>query len=91
MAYPPAIRDALLDSRHRRIHQELLAAWFLEPDTVAPPPLVTGHDLIALGYEPGPALGAALEAIRLAQVDGAANDRLGALALAEELLARGSE
>ena len=89
MSYPALVRDEILDPRHRRIHKELLEGWFLEPDSVAPPPLVTGHDLIALGYEPGRALGATLEAIRLAQVDGTTTDRAGALALAKELLAGG--
>lgn len=89
MAYPAPVRDDILDPRHRRIHKELLAGWFLERDSVAPPRLVTGHDLIALGYEPGPALGDTLEAISLAQVDGTVADREGALALARDLLAEG--
>jgi tRNA nucleotidyltransferase (CCA-adding enzyme) len=48
---------------------------------------VTGDDLMALGLE-GPAVGRALARIRAAYLDGAVDDREGALALARELLRR---
>lgn len=35
-----------------------------------PPPLVTGRDLIALGYEPGPLFGEILRAVETAQLEG---------------------
>jgi hypothetical protein len=50
---------------------------------------VTGNDLMGIGLE-GPAVGRALARIRAAYLDGAVNDRNEALALAHELLRRGS-
>jgi len=51
--------------------------------TVAPPPLVTGSDLMAeLGLEPGPQIGRLLETLREAQAAGEVNTREEALALA---------
>ena len=35
-----------------------------------PPPLVTGRDLIALGWKPGPHFGPILEAVQTAQLEG---------------------
>ena len=52
------------------------------PEEVEPPPLVTGHDLIAMGYEPGPLFGKVLAAVREAQLDGAVRTREEALDLA---------
>ncbi|MFW5870338.1 MAG: CCA tRNA nucleotidyltransferase, partial [Candidatus Sumerlaeota bacterium] len=40
-----------------------------------PDPLLTGHDLIAMGYEPGPRMGEMLEALREAQLEGEINFR----------------
>ncbi len=48
--------------------------------------LITGEDLIALGEPPGPRMGAVLDAVRAAQLDGRATDRPAALALARSLL-----
>lgn len=49
----------------------LLAGAFTHSQTVlAPPPLLDGHDLQALGIHPGPALGALLEQLREAQAAG---------------------
>lgn len=84
--YPDDVRDDILDGRHRRIHEGLLAAAFEEPESVDPPSLVDGNDLIGIGYEPGPRLGEALEEIRLAQVDGSVDTREAALELAASLL-----
>jgi poly(A) polymerase len=39
-------------------------------DLVAPPPLVAGDDLLAIGYRPGPELGAVLKEIRKKQIEG---------------------
>jgi tRNA nucleotidyltransferase (CCA-adding enzyme) len=50
---------------------------------------VTGNDLMGIGLE-GPAVGRALARIRAAYLDGAVNTRNEALALARELLQRGS-
>lgn len=42
----------------------------MSDEQVEPPPLVTGADLIAMGYLPGPAFAPVLEAVRTAQLDG---------------------
>ncbi len=42
--------------------------WAREP--IIPPPLVTGRDLIRLGWKPGPHFGPVLEAVQNAQLDG---------------------
>jgi poly(A) polymerase len=39
-----------------------------------PPPLVTGHDLIAMGFDPGPLFGEILTAVEDAQLDGEIED-----------------
>ncbi|MCX8109607.1 MAG: CCA tRNA nucleotidyltransferase, partial [Verrucomicrobiae bacterium] len=44
-----------------------------------PPPLVRGRDLLKLGMEPGPAMGALLAEIRERQLDGDFRDRAEAL------------
>ncbi len=40
-------------------------------EPLIPPPLLTGHDLIALGWKPGPAFKDVLEAVQTAQLEGA--------------------
>lgn len=49
------------------------------PQAVRPPRLLTGDDLIALGYRPGPRFGEVLQALEDAQLDGAVADREAAL------------
>ena len=39
-------------------------------EPLIPPPLVTGHDLMALGWKPGPHFGPILEAVQTAQLEG---------------------
>ena len=63
------------------------AAWFTAQSQrprseIDPPPLVTGADLIAAGVTPGPAMGAALAAIRQRQLDGLIASREEALEVA---------
>jgi len=49
----------------------LFKAYFERPaEIVAPPALLNGHDLIALGLQPGPQMGRVLEALREAQAAG---------------------
>jgi len=60
----------------------------LGPEEIRPKPLVTGHDLIALGYAPGPPFAVALEAVEDGQLEGAVGTREDALALARSVLAR---
>ena len=52
-------------------------------ETVDPPPLVTGRDLLAeLGLSPGPGIGRLLETLREAQAAGEVQTREEALAFA---------
>lgn len=67
---------------------ELLLEHYFErhEETVAPPPLVGGGDLMAaLGLEPGPQVGRLLEAVREAQAAGEVETREQALALARRI------
>jgi putative nucleotidyltransferase with HDIG domain len=69
------------------VAEALLAHYFeRHEETVAPPPLVTGRDLMAeLGLDPGPEIGRLLEALREAQAAGEVRTRDEALALAGQL------
>lgn len=65
-------------------HADALASWgnledyeyvmerrrTMPPEEAQPPPLINGHDLMAMGYEPGPLFGKVLDAVRDAQLDG---------------------
>lgn len=42
----------------------------LPPEKLKPPPLITGHDLIALGFTPGPLFGKILKDVEDAQLNG---------------------
>lgn len=53
-------------------------------------PLITGKDVLALGVEPGPAVGEILTAVQNAHDDGRVFDRASALAYARELVRQGS-
>src|SRR5437588_12740144 len=48
-------------------------------EPIIPPPLVTGDDLIAMGYKPGPKFGEILEAVETRQLEGALRGREEAL------------
>lgn len=58
--------------------------WFREKDIVHPPPLINGHDVMALGYSPGPQVGQMLDFIRQKQVEGEIKNREEALKMLEE-------
>jgi poly(A) polymerase len=58
----------------------------IPPDRIAPPPLVTGEDLIARGLEPGPRFKTILDALYDAQLDDTLTSREQALALLLEHL-----
>jgi poly(A) polymerase len=49
-------------------------------EPLIPPPLVTGHDLMALGWKPGPHFGPMLEAVQTAQLEGTLTTKEEALA-----------
>lgn len=53
----------------------------LPQEDLKPKPLLTGHDLIAEGYQPGPLFSEILRALEDAQLEGRINDRADALAL----------
>jgi putative nucleotidyltransferase with HDIG domain len=74
-------------ARRLDVAETLLAHYFeRHGETVAPPPLVTGHDLMAeLGLDAGPEIGRLLEALREAQAAGEVRTREEALALAGQL------
>jgi putative nucleotidyltransferase with HDIG domain len=57
---------------------------FREKDIVHPPPLITGHDAMALGYSSGPKVGQILSFIRQKQVEGEIKNREEALRVIKE-------
>lgn len=63
---------------------EWIQRWLVEHPTEAlrPPRLVTGHDLIAMGFRPGPLFGEVLEVVYTAQLEGRVHTREEALQLA---------
>lgn len=58
--------------------------WFREKDIVHPPPLINGHDVMALGYSSGPQVGQILDFIRQKQVEGEITNREEALKILKE-------
>jgi len=72
---------------HTRLVDYVLTKRFAEPSPAAPPKLVSGHDLIkAFSLEPGPEVGALLEAVREAQASSELSTREEALAYVERCL-----
>ncbi|PIQ82916.1 MAG: phosphohydrolase [Candidatus Omnitrophica bacterium CG11_big_fil_rev_8_21_14_0_20_64_10] len=53
-------------------------------EEIHPAPLITGHDLIGLGYKPGPRMGEILRAVQEQQLEQKLTDRDGALAWVEQ-------
>jgi putative nucleotidyltransferase with HDIG domain len=74
-------------ANHLEVIRSLLEAWWEKPgESVSPPPLLTGHDLIEkLGMKPGPKIGEILEAVREAQVANKVHTRSDALRFAKKL------
>jgi poly(A) polymerase len=58
--------------------------FFREKDIVHPAPLITGHDVMALGYLPGPRVGQILNYVRQRQVEGEIKIREEALKVLRE-------
>jgi poly(A) polymerase len=80
--------DAIATGRsaeHVDYCEQLLREWS-ETD-LHPEPLLTGHDLMALGLEPGPKFKELLDAVLDAQLDGTIQTQAEALALVKRLLA----
>jgi tRNA nucleotidyltransferase/poly(A) polymerase len=67
----------------------LLAEWSVQD--LNPAPLLTGHDLMRLGLEPGPLYKRLLDAVREAQLDGAISNPKEARELVDRLLLAASE
>lgn len=57
----------------------------IPPDEVAPPPLLDGDDLIAMGTEPGPIYRDVIDRVYRAQLDGEVTTKASALDLARSL------
>jgi hypothetical protein len=60
-------------------HSLRILDLFKEKDIVHPSPLITGHDVMALGYPSGPKVGQILNFIREKQVEGEIRTREEAL------------
>lgn len=58
------------------------------PEAIRPTPLLTGRDLIGLGFRPGPAFGRVLAEVEDAQLEGRVRDREGALDAARRAFER---
>ena len=71
------------DLSHYRFLQTLMETMTAED--IDPPPLITGHDLLAMGLRPGKQIGSIKEAIRVAQLDGSVQTRAEAMAMAHRL------
>jgi poly(A) polymerase len=61
-----------------------LLDMFEEKDIVHPPTLINGHDVMTLGYSPGPQVGKILNFIRQKQVEGEIKNREQALKMLKE-------
>ena len=57
---------------------------------INPPPLITGHDLVRHGLEPGPQFASLLEQVREAQLDGQIQSKRAALEWVDRKLEGGS-
>jgi len=74
---------------HAQVVQYILTQRFQEESRVAPPKLVSGHDLINIfGMSPGPKIGEVLEAVREAQAAGEITTREEALSYIRDYLLR---
>ena len=56
----------------------------LTPESIRPAPLITGDDLIAAGYEPGPRFKEILRAVEDGQLEGRLTSREGAMRFVRE-------
>jgi tRNA nucleotidyltransferase/poly(A) polymerase len=55
-----------------------------EKEIIHPPPLITGHDVMALGFSPGPKIGQILDFVREKQVEGEIKTREEAMEVLEK-------
>ena len=61
------------------------------PEQIDPPPLISGHDLIAMGIPPGKTIKRILDNVKNAQLEDSVQTRQEALALARKLASHGVE
>ena len=61
------------------------------PDVVRPQKLVTGEDVLALGFKPGPAIGKILASVEEAQLNGELATREEAISFVESRFQQGTE
>ena len=74
--------DCLSSHGHLDHYELMKQKWEeLSPSELKPPPLITGEDLIAAGYEPGPAFARILAAVEDAQLESRIRTQGDALAL----------
>jgi len=76
-----AARYARIDAQRRiaAIAARLLDDYYEHPERIDPPPLLSGHDLIALGLAPGPQMGKLLARLRESQATGEIQTRAQAI------------
>jgi poly(A) polymerase len=63
----------------------------MSAEQIDPPQLISGRDLLAMGLRPGKEVGKILEAVRVAQLEGAVETRDDALRLARKLASMGMD
>jgi poly(A) polymerase len=73
------------DLRHYEYLKERLET--MSAEEIDPPPLISGHELLAMGLHPGREVGKIKEAIRVAQLEGTIQTQADALALARKMAA----
>jgi poly(A) polymerase len=73
------------DTAHVEYCEQLLQEW--TANDLDPEPLLTGHDLMRMGLEPGPLYKKLLDAVREAQLDGTLKTRQDAVELVKRMLA----
>jgi poly(A) polymerase len=87
--YGPDVQRERWGRRIKAAGKLLAEYWARLAENVAPPPLVSGHDLMSeLGLPPGKRIGELLEAIREAQSAGEIATREDALALVKSLVGK---
>ncbi len=72
--------DCENSNRNLETYEFVKTRWHdIPPEQLKPPRLIGGNDLIAAGYVPSPRFGEMLQAVEDAQLEGAVQDREGAL------------
>jgi poly(A) polymerase len=81
-------------SSHRNLEAYEFVTDFIRktpPEIVRPAKLVTGEDVLALGYKPGPVVGRILAAVEEAQLNGELGSREQAISFVESKFRKESE